>query len=121
MYKNYSINVNSKKSKNESLINVKIIKPVIDLGSVPSDTVVSVDFAIINIGRTTLKVDFVNPDCMCTEYKYSKKPILPGDTLLLTLKVNTKNKIGEQSLITIIKLNTKEELYKIMLNMNVAY
>ena len=112
-------NAVARTTKVEEFTDVKIIKPVVDFGSVPCDTVVSAVFNIINTGNSLLKVDFVNPDCMCTEYYYPKKPTSPGDTLCITLKVDTKNKIGEQDLVTVIKLNTKEKLYKLMLKMNV--
>lgn len=97
------------------MTSVKVIETLIDLGKVPSDTTVSASYHFINTGKDTLKVGFVNPDCMCTSYDLSNKVTLVGDTLAVTLRVNTKNKIGEQKLKTVVKLNTKEKLYALTL------
>lgn len=101
------------------MTSVKVIEALIDLGKVSSDTTVSASYHFINTGKDTLKVGFVNPDCMCTSYDLSNKVTLVGDTLAVTLRVNTKNKIGEQKLKTVVKLNTKEKLYALTLKMDV--
>lgn len=99
---------------------VNILKPVIDIGNVRSDTVVKATFHVVNVGEDSLFVAYVNPDCMCTKYECSSDKVARGDTLKVRLYVNTKNKIGKQKLMTILKLNTEDGMHKLTMMMDVT-
>lgn len=99
---------------------VNILKPVIDVGKVCSDTVVKATYHVVNVGKDSLFVAYVNPDCMCTKYECSCNKVAGGDTLCVRLYVNTKNKIGKQKLMTILKLNTKDRMHKLTMMMDVT-
>lgn len=110
--------VSENNSKNKTTI--RIIEPVINVGKVRTDTIVSVSFRIANTGQNPLYINYINPDCMCTSYDYTCDTISTGDTLRVNLHVNTKDKYGEQKLVTIVKLNTEEKMHKLTLKMEVV-
>lgn len=99
---------------------IKILEPVINVGKVRNDTIVSASFRLANTGQNPLFINYINPDCMCTSYDYSCDTISAGDTLRVNLHVNTKDKHGEQKLVTIVKLNTEEKMHKLTLKMDVV-
>lgn len=105
---------------NDTLITtVKFSTKRVDFGIVPADTVLKAMFILYNTGEQCLKIESVNPDCSCTDYLLSKEIVEVGDSALLALIYNTKDKIGEQELQTIVKMNTREKLYRITLKANV--
>ncbi len=91
----------------------QFIEKRIVLDSVPLDTVVSMKYRIINTGDDTLRVLNVNPDCTCTDYRISAAAVPPQDTTDVVLVFNTHNRLGENKINAIVKLNTPEKVYKI--------
>lgn len=87
----------------------------IDIGQVKSDTVLSFNYKMINIGQDTLQVLFISPDCNCTYYNISQKKAVVGDSIMLKLKIDMRNKQkGRFMLNTIVGLNTNQRLYTII-------
>lgn len=91
----------------------------VDFGIVPADTVLKAIFILHNTGEQCLKIESVIPDCSCTNYLLSKEIVEVGDSVLLALIYNTKDKIGEQELQTIVKMNIREKFYKITLKADI--
>lgn len=104
---------------NALITTVKFSTKKVDFGIVPADTVLKAIFILHNTGEQCLKIESVNPDCSCTDYLLSKEIVEVGDSALLALIYNTKDKIGEQELQTIVKMNTREKFYKITLKADI--
>lgn len=111
---NYKYNqaVNSFEYK---MTDLKIINKAIDLGEVKKDTLISTEFKITNSGENKLYLFDINLDCDCTSYSLNKNGINKLDTLTITLKYNTKGKIGKNRTSVIFQANTEERIHKISL------
>lgn len=110
---------NSNKNENFPITNAEIIDRVHFLDSIPVDTVVSITYRIVNTGQDSLRVLKVSPDCSCTDFSVNKPVIDTGDTTYITLKYNSQQRLGENKINTIIKLNTPKRIYKITAYINV--
>ena len=42
---------------------------------VPSDTILKAHYMLYNVSDNLLKIEYVNPDCSCTDYRLSKNII----------------------------------------------
>ncbi|WP_084135159.1 DUF1573 domain-containing protein [Rikenella microfusus] len=71
-------------------------------------------------GRLSAVVYYVNPDCSCTGYTLSKPVARPGDTLSIALRLSTRHKIGRQKLYTVVRANTAEQMYRLLLKADVT-
>ena len=115
-----------KPSESTSLINersmtkVSIPNPVVNLGMVSSGDLVSAMFFIYNIGRDTLFIEHVQPDCSCTNYYLGADVLLPKDSTSLVINVSTEGKIGAQSINTVVSTNTEERFHIIKILFDVA-
>ena len=67
---------------------LKFLKKSVDLG--PADPKV----AFVNAGDEPLVVLKVAKSCECVQAKFSKRPVMPGDTAVLTVTFNPR---GQQS------------------------
>ncbi|SHE32007.1 Protein of unknown function [Bacteroides faecichinchillae] len=103
----------------DSISQVKFSGKVVNFGVVPADTVLKAKFILYNVGKYPLKIEGVNPDCSCTDYFLSDDIVSVGDSTLLVLIYSTKDKLGEQELHTIIKMNTTEKMYKVTLKADI--
>lgn len=107
------------KDDEENLAKLVLSKKIVDLGEVPEDTILKAKYVLYNISDNLLKIEYVNPDCSCTDYKLSKHSIHPNDSALLTLFLNTANKLGSYELNTILKANTPEKMYMVKMKARV--
>ena len=64
-------------------------RKIVDLGEVPEDTILVAKYMLYNTSENLLEIEYVNPDCSCTDYKLSKHSIHPKDSALLTLFLMT--------------------------------
>lgn len=96
------------------LTDVKCDFDASDIGDVPSDTIVTLNYKIKNVGTDSLHVLFVSPDCNCTGFSLSKQSAGVGDSIILSLEIDMKNKRkGRFMLNTVVGLNTKQRLYRV--------
>lgn len=98
---------------------IKILNPTIDFGTVYRDTILTARYSIANTGINPLIIYYINPDCSCTSIEYNRKPIMPQDTSTVILTLNTKDKIGSQTLHSVLKVNTEISLYKLTMKVDV--
>jgi hypothetical protein len=96
-----------------------IRKKVIDFGVVKSDTLLNARYYLINNSDSVILINYVNPECTCTNYYVSNYSISPHDSIFIDLTLDTKNKYGEQKIYTIINANTKTKMYKLTLKANI--
>ena len=101
------------------MANLFFSNKVVDFGMVPSDTILKAHYMLYNVSDNLLKIEYVNPDCSCTDYRLSKNIIQPNDSAMLTLILNTSNKIGKYELKTILKANTPGKMYILKMRANV--
>ena len=101
------------------LSELSIEKNTVDFGNISGDTVLSAQFILHNESLNPLIIEYVNPDCSCTNYAISKYRIESKDTATVHLNVDTRNKAGSQVLRSVIKANTREEMYMLTIRFNV--
>ena len=92
---------------------------LIKFDSVKKGEIVSAKYIFTNPSADTLKIDYVNPECICTSYEVSSHVIPPNEKGEVVLNLDTKDKIGETKINAVVKANTKTKFYRIMLKVNV--
>jgi hypothetical protein len=75
-------------------------------GEVPEGEVVEHDFAFTNTGSQPLLITKARSTCGCTVPSYSEDPILPGESGVISVAFDTKNKYGRQRKPITITANT---------------
>ena len=63
----------------------------IDLGKIKQDVPATATFTVTNISSEPLIIEQANPTCGCTIGNYTKEPIAPGKTGIITATYNAKN------------------------------
>lgn len=101
--------------RNMAVTSIEIAPNVIDFGNVVSDTVLSASFSIRNTGSELLYIQRLKADCICTSVESSKVAAPPGDSIVVTMKLNTKGKEGKNVVYTTFMANTKEVEHKLRL------
>lgn len=96
-----------------------ILNRHIDLGNVSDHELISAQFVVVNDGLDTLYIDGVNPDCNCTQFILGKNQVPPKDSSVLSLYVNTQNKVGQNTIHTILSANTEERYYDLTMTFNI--
>ena len=93
-----------------------------DFGDINQGDIVEHVFEFENSGNEILILNDVRTTCGCTAPSWPKEPIPPGETASLTIKFNSRGKIGMQNkVITVISnaINTREQI-KIVTNVMMA-
>ncbi len=91
-----------------------------DFKDVPQNKVLKHDFIIKNEGTSLLEIKEVKPSCECTVVEPVKKKLEPGDSTVLTVKFDTKGKIGYQREHAYILSNDPEApVYRVSIVANV--
>lgn len=96
-------------SEHEQLTEVKIVNDFIEIGDVNISEQRNIEFLIYNVGKNTLEVLDIIPDCRCTIiHPLARKTILPGDSIRIdiTFKPNGPGYFQQNAE---IKLNTKQK------------
>lgn len=120
--KKNAVLLNGDKVENKKKIplsSMKIENSVVNFGIIERDTVLSADFKLINTGKNDIVIEYINPDCKCTNYSITKMVILPKDTSIVTLQFDTHGKNYDQTIYTTLKANTEEQMYKLLLKANI--
>jgi len=98
-----------------NLTTLKFINQTFDFGNVDKDTIIIAKYYFVNTGSKTLVIEFVNPDCSCTDYSVHYKYTEPGDKGYIELKLDTSDKNGQQFIVAVAKFNTEPAFYKLTL------
>lgn len=77
------------------------------------ETVVAT-YELENTSNKIIRIDYVNPDCICTKYSIDRKEIPQGGKAILKLTFNTTGRVGKQKLNAVIKANTQTKFYKVI-------
>lgn len=70
----------------------KFDKETHDFGSLTEGEVATHEFEFKNVGKEPLTITNVVPSCGCTTPKWSKEPIAPGKTGVITVSYDTKGR-----------------------------
>lgn len=92
---------------------------VIDYGTIAYDSDGTRTFTFTNRGRSPIIIADIKSSCGCTVPKYSKKPILPGETSTIEVKYSTK-RIGAFSKTITINSNAFEKRKVLKIKGNVV-
>ncbi len=94
--------------------NITFVHKHHDIGAVFEGSELSFDFAFTNTGNEPLLISNVRTSCHCTIASFPNKPILPGESKAITLKLDTKM-IGQFTKVVAVYTNAVE-LPRAMLN-----
>jgi len=90
---------------------VSFARKSFDFGEVSRDTLLLAKFWFKNTGDTTLVVEYVIPDCLCTRFNLSNDTISAGDSAFIELALSTIDKFGPLKIYTTLATNTDEKYY----------
>lgn len=119
MSHNSDVSHNPKSLTQNTLTELKFLNRIIDFGDVSNDTLLQAKYTFINTGAKRLIIDFVNPDCTCTDFYLSKDSLKPKDSGYVLLKFSTNGKAGEQKVHATVSANTSIKLYSLEIIANV--
>jgi hypothetical protein len=98
----------------DSLAQIKFQESTHDFGTIKEGEKVEHTFTFENIGKTPFTISNVLTTCGCTATLWTKKEIAPGGKGEISVKFDTKGKIGQQTkIITVISnaYNARERLF----------
>ena len=70
----------------EALTVISLSKDKVDLGDFSWNKERETEFVISNVGKLPLVINDVITSCGCTKVDYTKKPVLPGENVILKIK-----------------------------------
>jgi hypothetical protein len=114
-----SINLFSQKPNKSGEKSLTFLNRTVNFGNIRSDTLLKAKFLFVNSGTETVEIEYVNPDCTCTDYSLSSSLINPQDTAFVVLSINTANRYGYNAVYSTLKANTSIKMYKLTLIFNV--
>ena len=91
----------------------------VDFGRVPNDTILYVKYVMENVSNKDVRINYVNPECSCTDYWISKNIVSPKDTASIILKIDTTNKYGKEKLYTIVNYGDNKKMFKLTTKLEV--
>lgn len=103
--------IRSPVSANEPLDTVNVAKMTFeetryDFGEVQEGDIVEHVFAFTNTGKSPLIINSARSTCGCTVPEWPKEPIAPGESGVINVRFNTKNKKNKQTKPVTITANT---------------
>jgi len=73
-----------------------VVDSIINLGSLPADTLVKIQFDFSNTGDKPLEIRGVDRSCGCAAASFPFLPIVGGERQSIKAELNTKGKTGKQ-------------------------
>ena len=95
------------------LTEAAFVQKIVRIENVPTDTIIEVKYKVFNKGTNDLIIEDVNPDCTCTDFYVKDSIVTPGDSTIIAMYINTRDKRGFSKVNTVVTLNTAIELYKL--------
>ncbi|PZV83602.1 uncharacterized protein DUF1573 [Algoriphagus aquaeductus] len=89
------------------------------MGNIDKDTLIEGRFVLKNFGKQDVKINYVNPDCTCTNYDISKDYIPVNDSIILTLRFDTSGYTGDQNLTAVISTDSEIKFYKVQMKFTI--
>lgn len=85
-----------------------LTKRIINMGPLSKDTIIKKSFSFVNEGNRVLYIEKIYKSCSCTSVVLNKKQFFQNEKGVIDVTIDTKNKIGEQSVTVHLIANTKE-------------
>ena len=101
-----------KRKELKNAAHIEFESKVIQMGSMSSGSVRSKKIIINNTGKSILNIRKIESDCSCTMLKLPTNKILPGGSLVTSVKYDSLYKKGKQS--KLIKIYTNDPLNPIV-------
>ena len=79
-----------------------------DFGTITQGDIVTHVFSFVNEGSAPLVISDISTPCGCTVPEWSKEPIAPGASGAITLKFDSKGKMGNQIKTCTIMYNSEK-------------
>jgi hypothetical protein len=101
---------------------IKFDTLVHDFGTIKEGDIVSCDFKFTNTGDENLYIRYVEQACGCMATQFSKKPIKPGQSSVINVKFNSKDRPGPFRKTMVIRTNiprSKNDPLMLMIKGNV--
>jgi hypothetical protein len=76
---------------------LKVKNPTYNFGSVKQGTIVKIEYFFENSGTDTLHISDIEVTCGCTVADFPHYPIKPGDSGIILITFNTKEKYDRQN------------------------
>jgi len=90
-----------------------------DFGDITQGDVVEHVFEFKNVGTQPLILSNVRTTCGCTAPSWPREPIPPGETSKMTVKFNSRGKVGMQNKVVTIYSNSVDKINRIKIEANV--
>lgn len=90
-----------------------------DFGDIKQGDIVEHVFEFENTGNRPLILADVRTTCGCTAPSWPREPVLPGEKANITIKFNSRGKIGAQNKVITIMSNAVEQRSRISIETNV--
>jgi hypothetical protein len=99
----------------------KFMEETHDFGNIKEGPQAQVDFNFINGGKEPLIIQNCSASCGCTTPNWTKDPIMPGQKGKITVKYDTKGRVGSFNKTVYIASNARgdKERYEIYIKGNV--
>ena len=98
---------------------IKFDRTEINTGKISQGEVVDLEFRYTNTGEAPLLISDVQGSCGCTITEFSKKPVAPGESGLITARFDSANKWGEQVVAITVLTNTIPNSTTLIINTNI--
>ncbi len=80
--------------KDSSYAEMKFLKEIHDFGPSTKGVNLTYDFTFTNTGDDTLTINRIESDCTCMNYVINKMVLLPGETAIIKVTLNTSTQSG---------------------------
>lgn len=87
---------------------IEFLRDSHDFGEIVEGEIVSYTFQYRNTGKGGLVITSASASCGCTVPKYSKQPLVPGETGKLEVVFDSQGKLGAQRKTIAIRTNAKK-------------
>ncbi len=82
-----------------------VVDSVVNLGEVPADTLIKLQFDFANTGDKPLEISAVDRSCGCTAASFPFLPIVKGEKQSIKAEFNSKGKTGKQRIRLTVQSN----------------
>ncbi len=94
--------------------------PVMELGTIPSDTIIHTTIRFMNDGKAPLILEEVKTSCGCTAAEPEKMTIQPGEESAVQVSFNSRGYRGEvHKYVTLISQNAEPRQVRVTLHLHV--
>ncbi len=108
-------------NNNPNAAEFKFVEEKHDFGNIPEGPEVQYDFTFTNVGKEPLIIQDCKASCGCTIPEWSRAPVVPGQKGKISVKYDTKDRVGSftKSIYIASNAKSKEKRYEIIITGNV--